>query len=258
MKNYALRYLRLMLSCCLLALPGYAMAATATKITQTVTVAHGVEIPLTQFPGASKGALLWLPSERGLTPAQFTIAAKLAKSGVEVWMADLHAAYFLPPLPSSLQKIPTEDMLQLVAAVQQRSHKPIYLITEDKGAALGLTVAAAVSDRQTDIRGAILLSPNFHVATPEPGEDAQFLPITTHSSLPLYILQPELSAFRWRVDQLRSLLEQGGAKVKVQLLAGVRDRFYLNEDRSARELSLAATVPQLIVRAYHYLEELQP
>lgn len=258
MNHYVLQYLRLMLSCCLLALPGYAIAATPAKVTQNVTVAHDVEIPLTQFPGTSKGVLLWLPSERGLTPTQFKIAAKLAKSGVEVWMADLHAGYFLPTLPSSLQKIPTDDMLQLITAVQQRSHKPVYLITEDKGAALALTAAAALKGKQQDIRGAILLSPNFHVTTPEPGEDAQFLPITTHSSLPVYILQPELSAFRWRIDQLQALLEQGGTKVKVQLLPRVRDRYYLLEDHSPVEQSLAANLPQHILRAYHHLEELHP
>lgn len=240
----------------LLSAPGF--AAPAAKFTHNLTLANGVEIPLTTFRAHGKIAMLWLPSERGLLPAEYGIAAQLARLGVEVWLADLHAAYFLPTVPSSLQQMPAADMAQLISAVQQRSHKPVYLITADKGAELALTAAAAWHGNPHDLRGAILLSPNLHVATPEPGEDAQFLPITTATHLPVYILQPELSALRWRVDQLQTLLEQGGAPVKVQLLAGVRDRFYLREDVFPAEQIMAAALPQLIVNATRQLKGMQP
>jgi hypothetical protein len=240
---------------CLLALiSADIFAAPLPAAPQNIALTNGTEIPVTIFPASSNAILLWLPSENGLVPAEFNTAAALAKSDIEVWLADLHAAYFLPLVPSSMQQIPTGDIAQLIGAVARRSGgKTVYLITEGNGAALALTGAAAVHDGKRDLGGAILLSPNLYVATPEPGEDAQYLPVTTATRIPVVILQPELSPWRWHIDQLQSLLEQGGAAVTVKLLPGVRDRFYFRDDALPAELALTPTLPQLIINAYKQL-----
>lgn len=253
-------YLHLCLMLCLLIAvsSGIAAAPLAGAKQQNVTLANGTEIPVTVFPGRSNAILLWLPSENGLVPAEFNAASEIAKSGVEVWLADLHTAYFLPIVPSSLQQIPADDVAQLIAASARRSGKKIYLVSEGNGAALALTAAAALHDDRHDLRGAILLSPNLYVATPEPGEDAQYLPVTTATHLPLAILQPELSPWRWHLDQLQALLNRGGASVAIKLLPKVRDRFYFRDDALPAEQALAPSLPQLIINAYKQLGGKQP
>ena len=252
-------YLRLGFALCLLALISpHLQAASLVPATQKMMLSKGAEVPLTVFPGSSKKILLWLPSEDGLVTAEYNTAAKLAKSGIEVWLADMHAAYFLPIVPSSMQQIPAKDVAQLIQAVQQRSGKSVYVITAGKGAALALTAAALKGDNLRGLRGAILLSPNLYVETPEPGADAQFIPAINKNRLPVVILQPELSPLRWRIDQLHSRLALRGTNVKVKLLPAVRDRFYYREDALPQEVALTSTLSQLILNAYYQLEGAQP
>lgn len=252
-------YLRIGLALCLLALIStHIHAAPLVPAAQKIILAKGVEVPLTVFPSSSKKILLWLPSEDGLVTAEFNTATKLAKSGLEVWLADMHAAYFLPIVPSSMQQIPTKDVAQLIRAVQQRSGKSVYVITAGKGASLALTAAAIKGGNLRGLRGAILLSPTLYVETPEPGAEAQFIPAISKNRLPVVILQPELSPLRWRIDQLQSRLAQRGATVKVKLLPAVRDRFYYRDDALPQELALTPTLPHLILNAYHQLEGAQP
>ncbi|ARU32717.1 hypothetical protein CAP31_14220 [Sulfuriferula sp. AH1] len=151
-----------------------------------------------------------------------------------------------------------DNVARLIAASARRSGKKIYLVSEGNGAALALTAAAALHDDRRDLRGAILLSPNLYVATPEPGEDARYLPVTTATHLPLAILQPELSPWRWHLDQLQTLLSRGGASVAIKLLPKVRDRFYFRDDALPAEQALAPSLPQLIINAYKQLGGKQP
>ena len=80
---------------------------TAVLLLLALGVAHASEDLLTlELPGLADfeleryGAgggplLLWLPSERGFNPSYRTHARKLADLGFEVWLADLHDAYFV-------------------------------------------------------------------------------------------------------------------------------------------------------------------
>lgn len=259
-KRLSSGYLQLCLMLCLLTAvsPNIAAAPLSGAKQQNVTLADGTQIPVTVFSGRSNAILLWLPSENGLVPAEFNAAGEISKAGIEVWLADLHAAYFLPVVPSSLQQIPADDVAQLIAAIARSSGKTIYLVSEGNGAALALTAAAALHDDRHGLRGAILLSPNLYVATPEPGEDAQYLPVATATHLPLAILQPELSPWRWHLDQLQVLLNRGGASVAIKLLPKVRDRFYFRDDALPAEQALAPSLPQLIINAYKQLGGKQP
>ena len=209
---------------------------------------QGTDVPLTVFPAKGHSLLLWLPSESGIVAAEHKVAAVLAKAGVEVWLPDLHGAYFLPMVPSSLRQIPVGDVARVIGLAQRRG-KAVYLVTGGSGAALALQAAAQLGKSKNPLHGAILLSPNLFTGTPEPGADAKYLPIASRTRLPIFILQPEYSPWRWRVDELQSRLGQGGSQVKVKLLPGVRDRFYYREDASPSERTLAVRLPELISNA---------
>jgi hypothetical protein len=70
--------------------------------------------------------------------------------------------------------------------------------------------------------GVILLHPNLYLGPPEPGREAEFHPVVARSRLPVHVIQPEKSPWRFRLDALKPVLERGGAQVSVQFLPGVR------------------------------------
>jgi len=52
---------------------------------------------------------------------------------------------------------------------------------------------------------------------------------------PPHVIQPEKSPWRFRLDALKSELERGGARVTLQFLLGVRDRYYFRADATPEE-----------------------
>lgn len=237
----------------LLLLP-VANAAPAPATLQTLQLPGGTEIALRVYPAQGNRLLLWLPSESGMLAAEHKTAAVLAKSGIEVWLPDLHAAYFLPVVPSSMQQIPVADVARVIALAQQRD-KAVYLVSGGSGAALALQAAAIQNKSKNPLHGAVLFSPNLYTGTPSPGEEAKYLPIASRTRLPIFILQPDYSPWKWRVEELQTRLQQGGSTVKLKSLPGIRDRFYYREDASPTERAWAARMPELMLNALKSLKE---
>ena len=231
-----------------------AYAAPAPAATQTLPLPGGTELALRVYPAKGNTLLLWLPSESGIVAADHKAAEAIARSGVEVWLPDLHAAYFLPIVPSSLQQIPAADVSRVIALAQQRG-KAVYLVSGGSGAALALQGAALQTKSNNPLRGAVLLSPNLFTRTPQPGEEAKYLPIASRTRLPIFILQPGYSPWKWRVEELQSRLQHGGSTVRIKSLPGIRDRFYYREDASPTERAWAARVPELVLNALKTLKE---
>lgn len=246
-------YWRRTLTAILLLLPTLVWSAAPGPTLQTLRL-RGTEIALTIFPAQGHTLLLWLPSESGIVAADHKAAAALARAGIEVWLPDLHAAYFLPVVGSSIRQIPVADVASLIAHARQRA-KAVYLVTSGNGAPLALQAAAQLRNNKSRPAGAVLFSPNLYTGTPAPGEDATYSPITTRTRLPIFIVQPDRSPWKWRVDELKSRLQQGGSRVKVQTLPEVRDRFYYRDDASPVERAWAPRVPELILGAMKNLKE---
>ena len=240
--------LALMLASFVWLAPLSARADTAAANTHNLQVPGGTDIAIRIYPARGNTLLLWLPSETGIGAADHRIAAALAQSGVEVWLPDLHAAYFLPIVPSSMKQIPVADVARVIADAQQQ-RKNVYLLSGGSGAALALQAAAIKQKTNNPVRGAIFFSPNLFTGTPEPGQDAKYLPVASRTRLPIYIVQADYSPWKWRAEALQSRLRRGGSKVHLQFLPDVRDRFYYREDASPSERALAARMPQLILQA---------
>lgn len=234
--------------------PLLAMSASARSISETLHLPGGTDVPLTVYPAKGHSLLVWLPSESGIVAGDHKAAAVLAKTGVEVWLPDMHAAYFLPIVPSSLRQIPVDDVARVMGLAQGRG-KAVYLVSGGSGAALALQAAAKLGKSKKPLRGVVLLSPNLFTGTPEPGEDAKYLPVASRTNLPIVILQADYSPWKWRVEELGSRLKQGGSKVRITFLPGVRDRFYYREDASPSERALAMRLPELISNALKTLKE---
>jgi pimeloyl-ACP methyl ester carboxylesterase len=233
-----------------------ALAALPAAAGLTVASADGTEIPVATTGDGSR-LLVWLPSEHGLTAGERDLAARLAQRGFTVWLPELFQARFLPPVPSSLEQLPAQD----VAAVLERAAGTggaVMMLAGERGAPLALeglvrlrANAPAAAQR---IRGAIFLSPNFYRGTPEPGREPEYAAVTGSNPVPVALVQPALSPWYWYVDELKSRLAGNGAPVHVFYLQGVRDRFYFRDDATAAERDAANDLPAVIDSAWKTIE----
>lgn len=234
---------RSLLFAALLALGGYAQARS-----EPLNLADGTEIVIQKLSTRGSPRVLWLPSEAGAETGELDVARRLAGLGVEVWFADTLAARFLPPARSSMSEIPAADVAALIAHAAG-AHKPVVVVTSGQGAApllRGIIALRTRNEALARLAGAVLLSPNLYIATPEVGADAQFLPEVAAAKIPVAVLQAEQSPWRWRVDSLEAEFTRGGSAVYTRILPGVRDRFYFRPNATATERKAAAALPALL------------
>ena len=192
--------------------------------------------------------ILWLPSGFGRFAGETQVAERLAALGVEVWQADLLEARFLPPLESSLDNIPDGDVAELID-IAAKTGKRIYLLATARGGIVGLRGTRAWQKRNPKsnvLGGALLLHPNLFLGPPEPGKEAEYHPVAAQTRLPVYILQPEQSPWRWRLEATQAELEKDGSKVFTRVLTDVRDRFYFRPDATEVEMDVAQRLAQML------------
>ncbi len=207
------------------------------------------------FPASGRLRLLWFPPETGFGEPQRRIARALSQRGIDVWLVDVFASYFLPTVASSLTRVPGEDVAALLDAAGHDGHR-LILLGSGRGILPLLRGAHAYQLRHPDNRslaGAILLSPRFFVATPDPGEAAGILPVVRRTNLPLFILQPKNSPWYWKLPQILPVLEAAGSEVYVQILPGLRDRFHFRPDATPAEQQAAERLPLWLARAARLL-----
>lgn len=205
------------------------------------------EIPVSRFEARGRLAVLWLPSEFGVVDAERALAAALAKQGIEVWLADLFAARFLPIGPSSAERIPAGDIAELIRRARATG-KRVVVVTSGRGAKYAFEGASLVPPD-----GFVLLYPNLYAAPPEAGSDPQYLPVVAATRRPIVILQGERSPWYWTRDSLQSALETAGSKVRIVVLPAVRDRFYFRPDATSTERAMADRLPQRLVKAIAWI-----
>jgi len=245
-------------SLALLALTGAAPAADAPQ-QRTVKIGNGIDVPVQVYPARGRELILWLPSAAEEGPSNRQLAARLAREGFEVWMADFLNARFLPELLSSLDEIPGTDVATVIEAAAA-SGKQVVLLSGGRGALPLLAGAQAWRARHPGgqgLTGAVLLYPHLYVGTPEPGYDADYLPVVGATRLRIVILQPQLSPWYWQLDRLKAELARGGSVVTVKSFANVRDRFYFRPETTPEENALAARFPALLREAVTELKSTQ-
>ena len=220
--------------------------ATDTEVSIGVHAAHGETL------------LIWLPSGFGQQDNEGRIAADLAANGITVWEPDLLEAHFLPPLESSLKKIAAEEIAELIEQAHDRTGKHVYLLAAGRAGLLALRGARAWQSaypRGRALAGVVLLHPNLFLGPPAPGNDAVYDPIVTATHLPIFIIQPALSPWRWHLAATLAQLEAGGSKVFAQVLPDVRDRFYFRADATAREKTEATYLGRYVLQAIGQLAQ---
>ncbi len=221
----------------------------------------GPDVPIHAFGEAGGTRLLWLPGEHGLEgEAELGLAEHTAAGGLQVWVADLHTAYFVTPGRRSLFKMPPEEVAELIAAALPEQGK-LFLLSYGRGAALTLLALHELQQQgRLDGRfgGVVLLHPNLLARSPRPGQANEYLPVVAASNLPIYILQPKNSSQRWYLPELVAQLQVGGSEVVVQLLNDVSEGYHVRPDSSEAELAMRAHTPRLVRRALKMLAPYHP
>ncbi len=228
-----MKRLRTAIGCSLVAL----LSSTAS-VARDLRLPNGADVPVTVHAAVGPLLFLWLPSGYGSQSAEAPLARELARRGIEVWQADVLEGRLLPPLESSLEQVPAEDIALLIDAAA-KTGKRVLLVAAARAGQLALAGGRhwLANRRRAPERlaGVILLHPNLYVGPPPPGREADYHASVAQNRLPVFIFQPEQSPWRWRLAPTRAELEKGGAPVYSWLLTDVRDRFYFRPDATAGE-----------------------
>lgn len=236
------------------------LLATPAKAAEEIEIplSDGSDAFVTRYAAEGDTLVVWFPSEFGISPRQDGVAEALAARGIEIWLPDLHATWFLPVGRYSLTKTDPAFLKEILQAARTQSGKRIYLMAPGRTAALGLS---AIRQWQVEgmqkhtFGGAILLHPKLYASTPQGGEAAEFIPVASATNVPLYLIQPGNSAYYWRSKDIRNKLEEGGASVYLHILDEVGDGFYARPDYSEEEGRMTRKLPGLLQRAVMLLSE---
>ena len=230
---------------------------------QTLNISQdeaGPDISVERYATPGRQLLLWLPGEHGISPRQNPTAETLADAGVEVWLPDLHSSYFIAPGRYSLNELEATVVVRLIDAALATG-KQVYVMAAGRSAGMALNAIRlwqAEHSQPAALIGAVLLSPNLYLRTPQGGEDAEYLPVVGASNTPIYLLQPEDAAGYWRLKETLGTLSRGGAPVILQRLMGVSDGFNTRPDIRPGEAEMTAQLPQLLQQGLGLLDHYGP
>jgi hypothetical protein len=229
-------------------------ADAPVPIDREVHLTGGADATLHVYPAEGHRRVLWLLNDHGRHAGVDGLARDLAGAGVEVWVVDLMTANFLAQVKSSVMEVPPEQVVDLIK-LAAGDGRDVYGFAAGRGAVLAASGAAALSGADgAALRGLVLIAPNLYVETPEPGTEAEYLPVVAHVALPVFIIQPELSPWRWWLDRLSDRLRAGGSSVRYVILPGVRGRFEFRPDGTERENEAARRLPGMILDAMTFLD----
>ncbi len=238
----------------------WAVAAVGAVEEQRTVRFADTEIAVQVYAANGGRVVVWLPPEEGPAPRQLPTAEALARRGIEVWLPDLHSAWFLAPGAYSLGEVEPGAIAALVDAAAAGG-RTVYLMAGARTGQLalaGLRAWQASPGSAGKVGGAILLYPKLYARTPQGGEDAAFSEVVRATNAPVFVLQPELSSGWWRIGTVADALRTGGAPVYVQKLPGVSDGFETRGQTRPGELDMTARLPAIVERALTLLDAYGP
>lgn len=198
------------------------------------------------FPADGQQLLLWAVSERGRTEPEVQAAQKLADQGVETWLLDLVAAYFLPQLASSMDAVPPQDLVGLLRAAQA-SGKRVAVVAVSRAAVPVLQAAAALDPVERQRLCVMLMYPNLYTVA-EPLAEPDFLIVGRLAGLRVQVLQPRRSAATpWLPGLLDHLVRQG-AVTRYVILENLREGWWAREAPTEFEMAESRRMDAMLLR----------
>lgn len=229
-----------------------------TPENQTVTIDDQTEINIEVYSQSPHTVLIWQPHELGQQAIDQQLANSLAQKGVATWLVGLLESNFLANTASNMDRLDANQVAKLITVATQTGN-PVIVATSGRGAIpilRGVRRWQLANADNKQLAGVILLSPQLYVETPDPGVEAQFMPIVSASNVPLVILQPDKSPWYWKLNASIAALQSGGSEVFFQPLRGVRDRFYFRADANELEITQTPLLADKILNAAKLLANL--
>jgi len=198
------------------------------------------------FPAKGSQLLLWMASERGRAEPEVHAAQQLAAQGVEIWSLDLVAAYFLPQLPSSMDAVPPQDLVDWLRAAQA-SGKRVVVYAVARAAVPILHAAAMLTPDERQGLCVMLMYPNLYTVA-EPLAEPDFLLVGDLRGLRVHVLQPRRSAATpWLPGLLNHLAKQGAATSDV-ILENLREGWWARETPTEFEIAESRRMDAMLLR----------
>lgn len=206
-------------------------------------MSSGATLSITKFAGDGETLLFWVPSERGYRKGSLAVTIELGDSGMDVHVVDLHSSYMLQTGNRSYEKFENGDILELLEQYQKQGFKDVFFISAGRGAVVALQAARdwqLAHPNNRFIKGHIFTHPHFIEGRPEIGTQADYVPISKMTNLPVYLFQPEYSTKFARSQEIVKHLKQGGSSVFIHLLKEVHGGFYMRDEDSMSEIDVSA------------------
>ena len=221
----------------------------------SIDIGGGDEVPITRYASQGDALILWTPSSFGMQPPAHVLAQELVFENLEVWLADLHEAFFVPQGRSSVDSFEPEKLVSLFdSALKISGKKRLLLLTTGSGAKPVLEAAHLWQRKHPGnpaLHGLILFHPSLYAGRPELGEEASYVPVVDKTNLPVFIIQPTLSTSYLRVSALQERLQKAGSHVHLRIVEGARDGYHVRpeEDLSDTDRKAKAELAALIGQA---------
>lgn len=198
------------------------------------------------FPATGQRLLLWVASERGRTEPELDAASKLAAQGVEVWSLDPANAYFLPQVPSSMEKLPSQELATWLRRAQA-SGKQVTVYAVARAAVPVLRAAATLEPAWRARLCVVLMHPNLYTAA-EPLDAPAYLDFGDLSGLRVRVLQPRHSAATPWLPGLLDHLAHDGASVSDAVLENLREGYWARESPTDFEIAEGRRMDAMLLR----------
>jgi len=206
-------------------------------------MASGETLSITKFKGDGESLILWIPSERGYRKGSLPVTLELGDLGIDVHVVDTHSSYMLQVGNRSYEDFDDEDILELIVQYQQQGFKELFFMSSGRGAVVALQAARDWQLKYPNnsfLKGFVFTHPHLIEGRTDLGSQADYVPISKMTNLPVYLFQPQFSTKFARSQEIAKQLKQGGSSVFIHLLKDVHGGFYMRDEDSMTEIDISA------------------
>lgn len=228
---------------------------------EIITLSSEQEVTVEEYGDKSaKHLVLWMHSERGIrSELQKTLAAISQQKTIRILMPDWLDSYYITPSRSALEKIPLQDVENLISHYSRQLNKPtdkLFIVASGRMNSLVLNATHHLQTQgNRSLGGIIMVSPYLHQGVPSIGKSLVYQKITEFSNLPIYIFQAERSPRFVPHFQLVKVLQKGGSQVYSHILPKVSGGFHARdiEDLTKADLEEKNAFPKQFSNALSLL-----
>jgi len=200
----------------------------------SITIPPNIELDISKYAANGPDLFLFIypTSGRGIEDHHDYMAQKLADADIEVWLADIIDALFLPHSSSTKRKLTGEYLAELIKIAHFKTSKNIY-IAGNSYAAIPILRGAYLwqnnNPGKSYLKSAILFTPKLYKTLPPLGQNPQYLPIVSATNIPLIIFQGSKHGNKWQLPFLLNELGLNNTKIYVELVPKVGSLFATKE-----------------------------